>query len=417
MDGSLEDSKKEDKVSPHLSEPRGLDVKRATFEEAVEESGFGKFNLLLLLVLFLPCLSQVLETVNISYVLPIAECDLGVSLEDKGFIISVYGGKWILLGRTERLFRKKEGIGLWVLPGRIFRDVGAFATSTTLIIVSKFFGGFIISGPFSAAIAHTTEFHSKKYRGKVQLIRGMSISGICYMFLPESPKYLMSQGRNNKALEVFRKVYAMNTGKEKSTFTYQNLMRETELSQDASLGPFETMKKGVEQLKLLLHKPYASRMILACATSTLLTSSNNTFKLWLPQIFQSINDYQANHNGTASDLCTMLEDLQPKVGGERRYNTDNMSVYINSMIVAVTRLVCCLVCTYLIVWLGSKRLAIALSLLTGVFSAGLYFSRTSSVVLVLSALGSSIGDGGHSFTTVDRTFGDFGRQYHFPIPS
>ncbi|VEN33963.1 unnamed protein product [Callosobruchus maculatus] len=442
MNTGLEDSKKEDKVSPSLGEPRGLDIKRATFEEAVEESGFGKFNLLLLLVLFFPCLSQVLETVNISYVLPIAQCDLGISLEDKGIIISISfigmvisGFFWGVLSDS---FGRKKVLVYGYLLNACFAMLGAFATSTTLIIISKFLGGFIISGPFSAAIAHTTEFHSKKYRSKVQLIRGMSISisnlvlpllawgilpnqwdfsimeynfhswnvflmvcatvpligGICYMFLPESPKYLMSQGKNNQALEVFRKVYAVNTGKEKSTFTYQNLIRETEISQDASLSPLQTMKNGVEQLKLIVHKPYASRMILACATSVLLTSSNNTFKLWLPQIFQSINDYQANHNGTGTDLCTMLEDLQPKVGAEEEIctvNTDNMSVYINSMIVAVTRLVCCLVCTYLIVWLGSKRLAIALPLLTGVFSAGLYFSRTSSVVLVLSALGSSIG--------------------------
>nr|CAH7741921.1 unnamed protein product [Callosobruchus chinensis] len=399
-------------------------MKRATFEEAVVETGFGKFNLLLLLVLFFPCLAQVLETVNISYVLPIAQCDLGISLEDKGIIISmvVSGFFWGVLSDS---FGRKKILVYGYLLDALFAMLGAFATSTTLIIVSKFVGGFIISGPFSAAIAHTTEFHSKEYRSKVQLIRGMSMSicnlalpllawailpnhsiknylpdfhswnvflmvcatvpligGICYMFLPESPKYLMSQGRNNQALEVFRKVYAVNTGKEKSTFT--DLIRETEIGQDASLNTLEKMKNGLQQLKLLVHKPYTSRMILACATSVLLTSSNNTFKLWLPQIFQSINDYQANHNGTGTDLCTMLEDLQPK-------NTDNMSVYVNSMIVAVTRLVCCLICTYFIVCLGSKKLAIALPLLTGVFSAGLYFSRTSLVVLVLSALGSSIG--------------------------
>ncbi|CAH1982313.1 unnamed protein product [Acanthoscelides obtectus] len=446
MHSISEGPNREDKGSTHLEEPE-IDVKRATFEEAVEETGFGKFNLVLLLVLFFPCLSQVLETVNISYVLPIAQCDLGISLEDKGFIISVSfigmvvsGFFWGVLSDS---FGRKKVLVYGYFLNAFFAMIGAFATSKTMIIIAKFFGGLIISGPFSAAIAHTTEFHSKKYRSKVQFIRGMSISfsnlllplfawailpyqwdfsileynfhswnvflmvcatvpllgGICYMFLPESPKYLMSQGKNTEAMEVFQKVYAVNTGKGKSTFTYKELIKETNVSQDTSFeqrSPLETIKNGIEQLKLILHKPYTSRMILACAASLLVTSSNNTFKLWLPQIFQSINDYQSNHNGTSTDLCTMLEDLQtPEEVVEEKIicsvNTNNMSVYTNSMIVATTRMVCCLICTYLIEWLGSKKLAITLPLLTAVFSAGLYFSRTPIEVLALSSLGSSIG--------------------------
>lgn len=39
--------------------------------------------------------------------------------------------------------------------------------------------------------------------------------------------------------------------------------------------------------------------------------SLNPLKLWLPQIFQAISDYQFYHNGTSASLCTMLEDLHP----------------------------------------------------------------------------------------------------------
>lgn len=38
------------------------------------------------------------------------------------------------------------------------------------------------------------------------------------MFLPESPKFLMAQGRNDEALEAFKAVYAANTGNSKETY-------------------------------------------------------------------------------------------------------------------------------------------------------------------------------------------------------
>lgn len=39
------------------------------------------------------------------------------------------------------------------------------------------------------------------------------LSGISVMFLPESPKFLMAQGRNGEAMAVFRRLYALNTGR------------------------------------------------------------------------------------------------------------------------------------------------------------------------------------------------------------
>lgn len=43
-------------------------------------------------------------------------------------------------------------------------------------------------------------------------------SGIAHSFLPESPKFLMTMGKNQEALESFKVVYSMNTGKPKNTF-------------------------------------------------------------------------------------------------------------------------------------------------------------------------------------------------------
>lgn len=41
---------------------------------------------------------------------------------------------------------------------------------------------------------------------------------LCLCFFPESPKFLMSQNRNEKALEVFKKIYSVNTGLPKDNY-------------------------------------------------------------------------------------------------------------------------------------------------------------------------------------------------------
>lgn len=43
-------------------------------------------------------------------------------------------------------------------------------------------------------------------------------SAIAFLFLPESPKFLMTIGANEKALAIFQRVYSMNTGKHADSF-------------------------------------------------------------------------------------------------------------------------------------------------------------------------------------------------------
>lgn len=43
-------------------------------------------------------------------------------------------------------------------------------------------------------------------------------SGVGLFFMPESPKFLMSQGRNSEALQAFQKVFHINTGKPKDSY-------------------------------------------------------------------------------------------------------------------------------------------------------------------------------------------------------
>lgn len=49
------------------------------------------------------------------------------------------------------------------------------------------------------------------------------LSSLVYTFIPESPKFLMTAGRNDEALRIMQKVFSVNTGKPMEEFPVRYL--------------------------------------------------------------------------------------------------------------------------------------------------------------------------------------------------
>lgn len=48
------------------------------------------------------------------------------------------------------------------------------------------------------------------------------LAAIAMFAFPESPRFLLLKGRKEEALEVFKKIYALNTGKDPDTYPVRN---------------------------------------------------------------------------------------------------------------------------------------------------------------------------------------------------
>lgn len=71
-----------------------VEPKCADFEEAIQATGYGKFNIFLLLIAMQCCISTIFEPGTTAYIIPSAECDLQLSLVTKGWLNAInYAGE------------------------------------------------------------------------------------------------------------------------------------------------------------------------------------------------------------------------------------------------------------------------------------------------------------------------------------
>ncbi|KAI4457434.1 synaptic vesicle glycoprotein 2 [Holotrichia oblita] len=437
-------------VKNESEEKREIGIVDASFEDAISATGFGKFNLILL-VLSVPCgWASMMDTTSMSYVVPAAHCDLDLNLEQRGMLnaityLGMISGALIWGFLADTLGRKKILIIGYLLDA-ICVIIAGLSQSYEMLLTAKFFTGLIMNGPFAALTTIISEFHCAKYRGKVVMVLGVIYSVgqliipalgwliiprnmdydllngniklhswnvfilICsipsiiafvgHCFLPESPKFLMTVGRNEEALRTFKKVYSINTGRDPDTFLIKSLVDETKLNTGGKHGGAVTanrsktqaLKEGWQQIAPMFFPPYLWKISLAAGIQSALMLGTNTIRLWLPQIFTAINDYQLLHPNSAESLCTMLEIITPNDGGnttqskECVVNALSDSVYINAMIVATTSIVTGSTISASINILGKKRALLTLSGTTVLTTICFYLAQNSATVIALSAI-------------------------------
>ncbi|KAL3279274.1 hypothetical protein HHI36_016783 [Cryptolaemus montrouzieri] len=340
--------------------------------------------------------------------------------------------------------RKQPLIVGFLLDG-IFVLLSGLSQNAIFLMVMKFFGGFIMNGPYAALTSYLSELHEAKYRSKVPIYTGLCVSvgtiylpllasfvlpmnfkailadylvlhswslflllnalpalmgGFIFFFLPESPKFLMSMGKNEQALKVFQIIYSINTGNPKETYPIKTLIDEPKTNDQHKMSE-SPLLNGWRQISPLFTQPLLRTFILVCSVQLFMIMSLNTLRLWLPQLFQAINDYKYFNNGTSSTLCNMLSVIQPTNDTEECFvNFDNSEVYMNSIIVSSVS-----ACSYLIVStvvnvLGQNKLLNLLSLVASGCAMGIYFSPNSDIALLFIAAFNSLASVGSNVTLI-----------------
>ncbi|ALC46518.1 CG31272, partial [Drosophila busckii] len=456
----------------------------ADFDKAIVASGFGRFNLILLLMSVPATCANMFESTTMSYILPVAECDLHLTLTDKGVLNGcAYAGMiisaipWGYLADT----KGRRKVLVWgYLATTICVFGSALSQNFIMLVTFKFFGGLCVNGPAAVLFTYLTEMHGPKYRSHVLMVVGMVTSTSCLLLpllawgilprhwdyvlfgglnvhswqffllvcavpslitglllavMPESPRFLMGQGRNEEALEVLKRIYHVNTGKPKESYpvrtnklkaissiiiaidsqikalvlevpnrksqpseaiyTIAEKPTATAAAESAPCSFLDSLRAGMQQMKPMFHKPLLQLSLHCYTMQFCIFLGMNTIRLWLPQLFASMAEYTADQQVTndAATMCTILEYSVNKTA-ETLANHESacaepkplsMDMYINNIIVSVCGLLGYFLAGAVIKVAGAKRLLTYGLFMSGTLGLALFWSSSSMMTLVISS--------------------------------
>ncbi|XP_076231040.1 synaptic vesicle glycoprotein 2B [Calliopsis andreniformis] len=415
-------------------------------------SGYGKFNYLLLLAVLPASFSSIFSSSAISYVLPSAECDLGLSMLDKGILNSMTFAGMISTAffwgfMTDTFGRKKIMFYGYLCTG-ILSVATCFSHTSWILILFKFLDGVIISGPYAALMSYLAEVHNEVHRSRSYMWLGVffslgNISLPCIAWLiipqkwtvtiinrtidinswrvflavcslpeflaciamfafPESPRFLLLKGRKEEALEVFKKIYAINTGNDPDTYPIKDLEEEYSV-ETLNDSVKEKLRSCWLQIKPLFLTPNIFNLIIIGLIQLGATIGSNSIRLWMPQLFTMMEHFKSNYtkadySSTQPRFCYMLGQRQANNSSATILDETsnvahacipavlNAKVFINSIVIAMTGVLGYTLAGTLITVVGKRKLIATCFMVAAACCASLYWATTANSILGLCSV-------------------------------
>lgn len=218
-----------------------------TFDQAIDRVGFGRFQRRLMVVCGLGWAADAMEVLLISFAIPSIAQEWNLTNAQKGYLgtaifVGMLLGAWTW-GRISDLFGRKIGFISTVGIDSLFGLLSAFSPSFIWLLVLRALTGFGVGGTLPVDYAIFAEYLPAQKRGRYLvllesfwalgsvlaaglawlivptlgwrwLLAVSAIPGIIIFFIrryvPESPRYLMVNGRTEEAADVLRQVAQYN---------------------------------------------------------------------------------------------------------------------------------------------------------------------------------------------------------------
>lgn len=387
-----------------------IDVKRddgysdvngaAEIERAISETGYGLFNVLLLVATLPAAWSGIFDTTTTAFILISAECDLGLTTVRKGVLAAIPFLGIILASlvwdRVTPYVATRNLLIVGLLADTALNVLSSVLDSYYAFLAVKLLTGVLVGGPFSMVTSYLSEFHSSVHKAGFTRWAGLIMNAgiiipaalgfsivplpldidifyrrytawriyllICSMVplvgiltacaLPYTPKQLLETGRHEEALNLLRRMYALNCRKPADSFPIRRLRLGSQKMQPPRDSFFkensEKMRVAWYNAKLLCSRPYLrafSQLGFLQFGSSLLF---NTMRLWVPHTFMIISNFDASE--WTEDRAPILADLLNRrysVTLKQYYDCPNLydicvtwninsSVYLKSTIIAIS---------------------------------------------------------------------------------
>ncbi|XP_016840770.1 synaptic vesicle glycoprotein 2A isoform X1 [Nasonia vitripennis] len=355
----------------------------ADYEKAIATTGYGLFNILMLLAALPVGWTCVLDTTITAFFIQSTECDFELTLFRRGVAVGiVYIGMIIAGPLWDFIFQdcaissfsgKRNVIIFGLVLDSICNILWAHATSYYSFVMYKFLNGILIAGPLSLLMPYLSEFHAPTYQqtftnwasllfvisnifppalASVFILRTHwlnftifnyfyetwrvyvlictipSIMGaIMVCLMPKSPKYLLTQGESKEALRVLKTMYSMNFFESASSFKIKTLVARQKMRNSLKNICRESLQDSISKLKMLFSQAYSRVFLILLALQFTSMLGFNTMRLWVPQLFITLNNFRVLVRSFNPDkTITMCEMLFPRIQADVDYSSCNYTL-------------------------------------------------------------------------------------------
>jgi putative MFS transporter len=278
-----------------------------TIDEAIERIGVGKFQWRLFAINGFTWAADAMEVLIIGFVLPAIIALWALEPWQGGLVASatfagMFVGAWGFGALADRIGRRRIFM-LTVILDAVFGLLSAFSPNLAVLIVLRFLTGAAVGGTLPVDYAMMAEFLPAKRRGAFLvylesfwaigtvavallawllipsmpedgwrwLLAASAVPGIISFWIrrhvPESPRYLLTQGRSEEAREVLQHVAAMN-------------------NVSVEIGELRPQQRATGSAAIGIWQPsLLKRTLLLSAVWFSLSLGYYGIFIWLPQIF------------------------------------------------------------------------------------------------------------------------------------
>ncbi|EDW30622.1 GL26881 [Drosophila persimilis] len=418
--GNGKDKGRKGKKGAPLPEPTSPIV--ANFERAIELCGYGKFHYILLAICGLVSTSEEMDVISMSFILPSAECDLDLNTETKGWLNSIiFIGMMVgayFWGSIADSFGRKKVLIVISFMNAFCIVASSFSQTYSFFMLFRFLNGAALGGSGPVIWSYFAEFQPKAKRGSMLsfmaafwtfgnlFVAGLAwliiptdigfktpyftynswrifllvcslpsfLVGFLLFYLPESPKFLLTRGKKDRALAIFRGIFVTNTRKRPD-----------------DKNKYSRMVSGmVDHSRALFKSPILRFTIVSITINFTFHIGYYGLLMWFPELFNRFEEYEKAFPDSSAGVCTVTE----YVVGIARESANNgtcssdipQSVFMESLISLASALPANLLAILGMDMLGRKFFLIAGTMTAGICSALMYFVRSSLQNLIVSAI-------------------------------
>ncbi|XP_073983053.1 synaptic vesicle glycoprotein 2B-like isoform X2 [Rhodnius prolixus] len=327
---------------------------RINFNEALKESGFGRFQVLLIFTCGLVYFTCSASISSLSFVLPASKCDLRLSSEDMGIIYTSPLIGTFIWGPLSDTQGRRITLLVCLIIDLFATIVSSFSVNKWMLLSARWLNGMGIIGATSLVFAYLGEFLDDEKRDKILFLLELFYNfGVVYipciswliiplpvniylggtfyykswnlftlatglpgllailllLILPESPKFLLTRGEILKMSEILKKIYKINARKGKAPYSVKVLLDDPQIEVYFGMKPVHHqgyLKELMQQYKQLFGGTTVVKVIQLSLVNFFCIFSYMSLIIWIPELLHRRSLYleQVPKRNTAiATLC------------------------------------------------------------------------------------------------------------------